>query len=303
MIVFFFFLFDEDADTTVPVSVDDIDIDYNEELEYFFNGNVRKVWHKQKQDWYFSIVDVCQALTDSRRPRKYWDDLKKRLNEEGSQLSEKIGQLKMKAADGKMRKTDVANTEQLLRIIQSIPSKKAEPFKQWLAQIGRERLEEIADPELAYERMIATYRAKGYSEEWIKKRLGGIASRNLLTAEWHRSGVTDSKEYAALTNVMTHAWSGKTVKSYKEYKGLRKEKLRDNMTDIELALNQLAEISVTALSKVKNPDGFDESKLIAHDGGSIAGNARKELEKKLGRKVISPLNAKNPGLLNDCKHE
>ena len=303
MIVFFFYFFDEDTDTTVPVSVNDTDIEYNEELEYFFNGNVRKVWHKQKQEWYFSIIDVCRVLTGSERPRKYWDDLKKKLSDEGSQLSEKIGQLKMKAADGKMRKTDVADTEQLLRIVQSISSKKAEPFKQWLAEVGRGRLEEIANPELAYERMIATYRAKGYSEEWIEKRLGSITARNLLTAEWNRSGVTKPKEYATLTNIMTHAWSGKTVKAYKNYKGLRKERLRDNMTDIELALNQLAEISVTALSKVKNPNGFDESKLVAHDGGSIAGNARKELEENLGKRVISPLNSKNPGLLDGSERE
>ena len=208
-------------------------------------------------------------------------------------------QLKMKAADGKMRKTDAANTEQLLRIIQSIPSRRAEPFKTWLAQVGAERLDEIADPELAFERMIHLYRQKGYSESWIQERLRSINIRKELTDEWARSGITGPKNFAALTNVLTQAWSGKSVKSYKEYKGLHKESLRDNMTNIELSLNQLAEISTTLLSKAKNPNRFPQSKNIAIEGGSIAGNARKELEQKLGKSVISPLNASDPPSLDE----
>lgn len=298
MDIFFFFLFDEEADTTDLVDVD-IEPENEQELEFFFNSKVRKVWHKQEQEWYFSIVDVCQVLTNSERPRKYWDDLKRKLKDEGSQLSEDIGQLKLQSSDGKMRKTDVANTAQLFRIIQSIPSKKAEPFKLWLAQVGKERLDEIADPELAFERMIRTYRAKGYSEKWIQERLRSIDVRKQLTDEWHRSGVTEGKDFAALTSILTKAWSGKSIKEYKNYKGLHKENLRDNMTNIELALNQLAEVSATALSKAKNPKGIAESKDVAHEGGSIAGNARKELEGKLGRSVISPLNANDAPLLDD----
>lgn len=205
----------------------------------------------------------------------------------------------MKAADGKMRKTDCASTEQLLRIIQSIPSKKAEPFKQWLALVGKERLDEISDPELAFERAIDTYRKKGYSEKWIEQRLHAIDVRKLLTDEWKRAGIENTREYAALTNVLTKSWSGKTVKEYKAYKGLHKENLRDNMTNIELALNQLAEVSATAISQVKNPKGYVETKSTVLEGGSIAGNARRDLEEKIGRSVISPLNAQLPNLLDD----
>lgn len=298
MNIFFFFLFDEEADTTDLVDVD-IEPENEQELEFFFNGNIRKIWHKQQQEWYFSIVDVCQILTDSSDGRKYWNKLKQRLILEGNETVTNCLQLKMKAADGKMRKTDAADTEQLLRIIQSIPSKKAEPFKLWLAQVGKERLDEIADPELAFERMIRTYRAKGYSEKWIQERLRSIDVRKQLTDEWHRSGVTEGKDFAALTSILTKAWSGKSIKEYKNYKGLHKENLRDNMTNIELALNQLAEVSATALSKAKNPKGIAESKDVAHEGGSIAGNARKELEGKLGRSVISPLNANDAPLLDD----
>lgn len=294
--IFFFFIFDEEANTTVPVEAD---IEKDEELEFFFDEKVRKVWHKQEGEWYFSIVDVCQVLTDSLDGRKYWNKLKQRLKSEGNETVTNCHQLKMKAADGKMRKTDCASTEQLLRLIQSIPSKKAEPFKQWLALVGKERLDEIADPELAFERMIRTYRAKGYSEKWIQERLRGIDVRKLLTDEWARTGAKDTRDYAALTNILTHAWSGKTVKEYKEFKHLHKENLRDNMTNIELALNQLAEVSATALSKAKNPSGMSETKRVAHEGGSIAGNARKELESKLGKSVISPLNAEEPNLLDE----
>lgn len=301
MIIFFFFLYDEETGTTVSVPVDDEDIENDEELEFFFDDKVRKVWHKQQEEWYFSIVDVCQVLTDSADGRKYWNKLKQRLKEEGSETVTNCHQLKMRASDGKMRKTDAANTEQLLRIIQSIPSKKAEPFKMWLAQVGKERLDEIADPELAFERMIRTYRQKGYTDAWIQQRLRSIDIRKELTDEWRRSGIEAPNEYAALTSILTQAWSGKTVKSYKEYKGLHKENLRDNMTNVELALNQLAEVSATMLSKSKNPKGFHQSKGVAVEGGSIAGNARKELEEKLGRSVISPSNASDPLSLDESE--
>ena len=295
MDIFFFFMYDEYTDATVPVSVDDSEID-EQELEFFF-GNVRKIWHRQHEEWYFSIVDVCQVLTESSNPKNYWNMLKIRLKEEGNETYTNCVRLKLKAADGKMRKTDCASTQQLLRIIQSIPSKKAEPFKLWLSQVGKERLDEIADPELSFERMVHTYREKGYTEEWIKQRLDSIDRRKRLTDEWFRAGVHDSKQYASLTNVLTQAWSGKTIKQYKQFKGLHKENLRDNMTDVELALNQLAEVSATVLSKAKNPSGYQESKAVAAEGGSIAGNARKELEQHLGESVISPLNASDPPLL------
>lgn len=288
-------MYDEYTDATVPVSVDDSEID-EQELEFFF-GNVRKIWHRQHEEWYFSIVDVCQVLTESSNPKNYWNMLKIRLKEEGNETYTNCVRLKLKAADGKMRKTDCASTQQLLRIIQSIPSKKAEPFKLWLSQVGKERLDEIADPELSFERMVHTYREKGYTEEWIKQRLDSIDRRKRLTDEWFRTGVHDSKQYASLTNVLTQAWSGKTIKQYKQFKGLHKENLRDNMTDVELALNQLAEVSATVLSKAKNPSGYQESKAVATEGGSIAGNARKELEQHLGESVISPLNASDPPLL------
>lgn len=296
---FFFYIYDNETNATIPVPIDESNIKNSEELEFFFDEKVRKVWHKQEEEWYFSIVDVCQVLTDSTDGRKYWNKLKQRLMAEGNETVTNCHQLKMKAADGKMRKTDVANTEQLLRIIQSIPSRRAEPFKTWLAQVGAERLDEIADPELVFERMIHLYRQKGYSEAWIQERLRSINIRKELTDEWTRSGITGSKDFAALTNVLTQAWSGKSVKSYKQYKGLHKESLRDNMTNIELSLNQLAEISTTLLSKSKNPNGFSQSKNIAIEGGSIAGNARKELEQKLGKTVISPLNASYPPSLDE----
>ncbi len=281
----------------VQVPVDNIE-NYNErDLEIFYDDRVRKVWHKQEEEWYFSVVDVCRVLTDSSDGRKYWNKLKQRLSEEGNETVTNCHQLKMKAADGKMRKTDCANAEQLLRIIQSIPSKKAEPIKQWLALVGKERLDEIADPELAFERMVRTYRAKGYSEKWIEQRLHAIDVRKLLTDEWKRAGIEDSRQCAALTNIMTQAWSGKSVKEYKEYKGLRKENLRDNMTNIEFALNQLAEVSATAISQAENPKGYAETKGIVLEGGAIAGNARRELEAHIGQSVISPLNIQETVLL------
>ena len=223
VIIFFFFLFDGETGTTVPVPVNDETIENSEELEFFFDDKVRKVWHKQEEAWYLSIVDVCQVLTDSVDGRKYWNKLKQRLTEEGNETVTNCHQLKMKAADGKMRKTDCATAKQLLRIIQSIPSPKAEPFKLWLAQVGKERLDEMADPELAFERAIRFYRQKGYSEKWIQERLRSIDIRKQLTDEWYRAGVKEPREYAALTNTLTKAWSGKSVKDYKDYKGLHKE--------------------------------------------------------------------------------
>ena len=282
--------------------MEDLDIEKTEELEFFFDDTIRKIWHKQEEEWYFSVVDVCQVLTDSADGRKYWNKLKQRLTAEGSELVTNCHQLKMKSPkDGKMYKTDCASTEQLLRIIQSIPSKKAEPFKLWLAQVGKERLDEIADPELAFERMIRTYRAKGYSEKWIEQRLHAIDVRKLLTDEWKRAGVEEHRDYAALTSILTKSWSGKSVKEYKEFKGLHKENLRDNMTNIELALNQIAEVSATAISQAKNPKGFSQTKETVIEGGTIAGNARKELEERIGRSVISPLNAQSPQLLDETE--
>ncbi len=297
----FFFFFDEEMDASIPVSVDELNIDNEEELEFFNNG-IRKVWDRQKEEWYFSIIDVCSVLSDTANAKRYWSDLKKKLKTEGNETYEKIVRLKMPASDGKMRLTDCANTEQLLRLIQSIPSKKAEPFKLWLARVGTERLEEMADPEKAIDRGFDYYRAKGYSEEWIKQRMQGKSIREELTDEWRRSGIDNPRDYAILTNLLTVAWSGKSIQSYKQYKGLHKENLRDNMTDLELTLNQLAEVSATAISKVKNPKGMAQSKEVVLDGGSIARNARIELEKKLGQSVISPTNASDPSAL-DTKSE
>lgn len=291
-------VFDAETNNSIAVDVDLNELTDDRELEFFFDDKIRKIWHKQEEEWYFSIIDICQVLTDSTNPKNYWNMLKSRLKDEGNETYTNCVRLKIKAADGKMRLTDCASTEQLLRIIQSIPSKKAEPFKQWLALVGKERLDEIADPELAFERMIDTYRKKGYSEKWIEQRLHAIDVRKLLTDEWKRAGIEDTREYATLTNVLTKSWSGKTVKEYKAYKGLYKENLRDNMTNIELALNQLAEVSATAISQAKNPKGYDEAKGTVLEGGAIAGNARKELEQKIGRSVISPLNAESPALLD-----
>ena len=298
MIIFFFFFFDDSTEETVPVSIEDLNIDNTEELEFFFDETVRKIWHIQEEEWYFSIVDVCQVLTDSADATAYWRKLKQRLKAEGNETVTNCHALKMKASDGKMRKTDCANPEQLLRIIQSIPSKKAEPFKQWLAIVGAERLEEMADPEKALDRGLSYYRAKGYSEGWIKERLKSKEIRNELTDEWKRSGISESKDFALLTNILMQAWSGNSVQAYKQLKGLHKENLRDNMTNLELTLNQLAEVSATAISKAKNPSGLSESKQVAIDGGTIARNARLELEKKIGESIISPLNASHPAALD-----
>lgn len=265
-----------------------------EELKFYYDDKIRKVWHKQKEEWYFSIIDVVAVLTESQNPQTYWRVLKKRLIDEGNETVTNCNRLKMIAPDGKKRLTDVATTEQLLRLIQTIPSPKAEPFKQWLARVGAERLDEYADPEKAIDRGLSYYRAKGYSEDWIRQRMQSNSFREELTDEWKRSGIETSREFAALTNILTHTWSGKTVQAYKEFKGLHKENLRDNMTSLELTLNQLAEVSTTAISKAKNPSGFSQSKSVAVEGETIAKNARLELEQHLGQSVISPLNASSP---------
>jgi len=260
-------------------------------IKVFNDKKIRTQWDADKEDWYFSVVDVCGVLSGSKIPRNYWSDLKRKLKAEGSELHEKIVQLKMLAEDGKNRETDVLDTKGILRLVQSIPSPNAEPFKMWLAQVGADRLDEIADPEKAILRGADFYRAKGYTEGWINQRLQTIEMRKKLTDEWQERGIDKEKDYAILTNEMTKAWSGLTVKEYKEMKSLKKENLRDNMTDIELTLNQLAEVMTTALSKQEKPDTFEESKHIAKRGGGVAKETRKSIEKELGQNVISPLNA------------
>ncbi len=257
----------------------------------FHEKQVRRHWDDKKELWYFSIVDVIEILTDSPRPRKYWNALKTKLLEEGSEVSQKLGQLKMKAQDGKMRMTDVADTEALLRLIQSIPSPKAEPLKIWLAKVGYERIEETEDPELAIDRAMRTYLKKGYSKEWINQRLKTIEVRKELTDEWEERGVKKGLEFAILTDEITKAWSGKSVKSYKKFKGLKKQNLRDNITNLELVLNMLAEVSTTEISKEKKPKTFSESKIIAKKGGDTAKKARKDIEQKTGKSTISTKNA------------
>jgi len=268
-------------------------------IQLFESNQVRTHWDEDQEKWFISIVDVIQVLTDNDRPRKYWSDLKTKLRKEGSELSEKIGQLKMEAPDGKMRLTDVADVEQLFRLIQSIPSKKAEPFKLWLAQIANERIEEMQDPELSIDRALQQYLNLGYSENWINQRLKSIEIRKELTDEWKRLGVKEGQQFAALTDIITKAWSGKNTKEYKTLKGLKKENLRDNMTNTELILNMLAEASTKDISQAVNPKNFEQSKKIAKQGGDIAGNARRELEQKTGKKVVSSLNAQT--FLNDKK--
>ena len=268
-------------------------------IKLFDEYKIRTKWDLEIGDYYYSVIDVIAVLTESKNPRNYWKVLKKRLKDEGNELVTNCNRLKMPAKDGKMRLTDVATTKQLLRIIQSVPSPKAEPFKQWLAQMGKERLEEIADPEIAMQRSINTYRRKGYSEEWITQRMRSIETRRELTAEWDRVGVNEGIEYAILTDDISKAWSGMSTKEYKQYKGLRKEGLRDNMTNMELILSMLAEGSTTEISKVENPDGFVESRSVAKRGGNIAGNARRELESTTRRKVISRRNSKSPNFLDE----
>lgn len=261
-------------------------------IKLFEQKQVRTHWDEEQEKWYFSVVDVIEILTESPRPRKYWNDLKIKLQKEGSELSEKIGQLKMKSSDGKNYNTDILDTEQLFRLIQSIPSPKAEPFKLWLARVGSERIDEIEDPEIGIERLMETYLKKGYSKEWINQRLKSIEVRKDLTDEWDNRGIKKGQEYAILTDEITKAWSGFSVKQYKQHKGLKKENLRDNMTNLELVLNMLAEATTTEISKEKKPKNFSENKKIAQQGGTIAGNTRKEIEAKTGKKVVTPLNAK-----------
>ena len=261
-------------------------------IQLFQEKRVRTHWDEDQEKWYFSIIDIIAILTESPRARKYWNALKTKLKEEGSELSQNMGQLKMPAADGKMRMTDVADTEQILRLIQSIPSPKAEPFKLWLAKVGYQRIEETEDPELAFDRAMKTYLKKGYSKEWINQRLKTIEVRKELTDEWQERGIEKDIEYAILTNEITKAWSDKSVKEYKKLKGLKKENLRDNMTNLELVLNMLAEASTTEISKVKKPEGLDENKKVARNGGKVANKAKVEIEKQTGKSVVTSENAK-----------
>jgi hypothetical protein len=256
-------------------------------IKLFEQKQIRSLWSEEEEKWYFSIVDVIEVLTESTIPKRYWTDLKKKLKSEGSQVYDNLVQLKLKSSDGKFYKTDVADTEQLFRLIQSIPSKKAEPFKLWLAQVGRERIDEIEDPELGFDRLMETYLKKGYSKEWVNQRLKSIEVRKELTDEWENRGVKKGQEYAILTDEITKAWSGLTVKQYKNHKGLKKENLRDNMSNLELVLNMLAEATTTEISKQKKPKNFTENKKIAKQGGTIAGNTRKEIEAKTGKQVVS----------------
>jgi hypothetical protein len=264
-------------------------------IKLFEQKQVRSIWNEEEEKWYFSVVDIIAILTDQddfQKARKYWNKLKERLKAEGNETVTNCHQLKMKAKDGKMRQTDVADTEQLFRLIQSIPSPKAEPFKLWIAKVARERIDEIEDPEIGIDRLMETYIKKGYSKEWINQRLKSIEVRKELTDEWDTRGVKKGQEYAILTDEITKAWSGFSVKDYKIFKDLKKENLRDNMTNLELVLNMLAEATTTEISKEKQPKTFDENKIIAKQGGVIAGNTRKEIEEKTGKKVVSKLTAK-----------
>ena len=271
------------------------------QIQLFESKKVRSVWDSEQEKWYFSIVDVCTILTDQPdydHAKNYWKVLKFRLVKEGNESVTNCNQLKMVSPkDGKRYKTDVADTEQLFRIIQSIPSPKAEPFKQWMAQVAAQRIDQMQDPELNFEQAYEDYRRLGYSDRWINQRLKSVEVRKELTDEWNRAGVTDSMQYASLTDIITRGWSGKTTKQYKQYKGLKKENLRDNMSTLELALNMLAEATTTELTKVHNPQGLEENKVIAKKGGQIAGNARKNIEQETGNSVISSKNAKQ---LNDA---
>ena len=268
------------------------EVNDNGSIQLFEDQKIRTAWDAEKEEWYFSIIDVISVLTGTANPRRYWSDLKRKLKAEGAnELYEKIVQLKMLSSDGKRYKTDVANTEQLLRIIQSIPSPKAEPFKAWLAMVGKERIEETIDPEQAIDRALDTYLKKGYSEEWIHQRLLAIRIRNELTDEWKKRGVQKGKEYAILTDEISRAWSGMTTGQYKRLKGLTKENLRDNMTDFELVLTMLAEASTTDISKTAKPQTFEENKQVAKRGGKVAGIARQALEAETGKPVITEKNA------------
>lgn len=262
-------------------------------IALFNQKTVRRQWDEEKDLWFFSVIDVIEVLTDSTIPRRYWADLKSKLQDEGSEVYEKIVQLKMISPDGKKRLTDVADTRTMLRLIQSIPSPKAEPFKLWLAKVGYERIEETADPELAIDRAMKTYLQKGYSKEWINQRLKSIEVRKELTDEWQGRGMKEGLEFAILTDEITRAWAERSVKDYKRLKGLKKENLRDNMSTLELVLNMLAEASTTEISKKKKPQGLEQNKQIAREGGGVAGVARKEIERQTGRSVVTSANARS----------
>ena len=272
-------------------------------IKLFEDRKIRTLWDDEKEEWYFSIVDVVSVLTDSPNPRKYWSVLKNRLKKEGSELTTNCSQLKMLSADGKYYKTDVATTEQLFRLIQSIPSPKAEPFKLWMAQVAKERLDEIQDPELTINRAMMEYKALGYSGSWINQRLKSIEVRKELTDEWKKHGLHEGVQFATLTDIIYQTWAGKTSREYKQFKGLKKENLRDNMTNTELVLNMLAELSTRQISEVSEPDTFNEHMDVAQKGGEVARNARLELEAKTGKKVISPHNAKGTLRLNNTEKE
>ena len=272
-------------------------------IQLFQERKVRTAWDDQEEKWYFSIVDVCAVLTDSPNPRNYWKVLKHRLLKEGNQTVTNCNQLKLRAEDGRMRLTDVADTEQLFRIIQSIPSPKAEPFKQWMAQVASRRIDQIQDPELSIDQAIVDYKRLGYSDAWINQRIKSIEVRKELTDEWKRTGVQEGLEYASLTDIITREWSGFSTKQYKQFKGLKKENLRDNMTNLEIALNILAEASATELSKQRDPKGFNAQKKVAKDGGSVAKAARNQLENKLGHSIISPAKASDYLLPEEPKDE
>lgn len=261
-------------------------------IKLFGDDKIRAIWDDEQEKWYFSIVDVIAVLTESPNPQTYWRVLKKRLKDEGNETVTNCNALKMRAADGKMRLTDVADTEQLLRIIQSVPSPKAEPFKMWLAKVGADRLDQMQDPELSIQQAMIDYKRLGYSDNWINQRLKSIEIRKDLTDQWKLHNVEEGVQYASLTDIIYQAWAGRTTKEYKQYKGLKKENLRDNMTNEELILNMLAELSTTSITKAKNPQTLDENKQCAKECGNVARVAREELESKTGRQVVSPLSAK-----------
>ena len=265
----------------------------NMQIKLFEDKKVRTLWDSEKEEWYFSVIDVIAILTDSENPRRYWSDLKRKLNAEGSQLYADIVQLKMRAPDGKLRLTDCLTTEQLFRLIQSIPSPKAEPFKLWIAHVAKERLDQMEDPELSIQQALLDYKKLGYSENWINQRLKSIEIRKDLTDEWKNHGLKEGVQFATLTDIIYKTWAGKTAKEYKEFKGLKKENLRDNMTNQELVLNMLAELSTTDISKARNPQTFDDHIDVACRGGNIAKEAREKLELETGKKIVSPLNAKS----------
>ena len=277
----------------------------NNKLETFSNlfedSEIRSIWDSEKEEYYFSVVDIISALTDSKIPKRYWTDLKRKLTEEGSQLYENIVQLKMKANDGKMRETDTLDTKGILRLIESIPSPKAEPFKLWLAKMGNDRIDEVFDPELAINRAVDYYRSRGYDDNWIKARMTGVVDRRKLTDVWKENGITKNIEYAVLTNEIYQAWSGMKASEYKEFKGIRKESLRDNMTDVEVALTDLGEIATRELAKKHRPYGLEANKKVAHMGGHAAKVARDDIEKNLGETVVTRKNALNYKYLDDNK--